>query len=36
MNFIGITGKKTDMWKPDDEENIEELYNFDRVILSQR
>lgn len=28
----GVTGQKTDMWKPDDEANIEELYNFDNFV----
>jgi len=28
----GVTGKKTEMWKPDDEANVEELYNFDNFV----
>lgn len=28
----GITGQKTEMWKPDDEANVEELYNFDNFV----
>jgi len=28
----GVTGKKTEIWKPNDEENVEELYNFDNFV----
>jgi len=31
-HLSGITGKKTDMWKPGEEENLEELYNFDNFV----
>jgi len=28
----GVTGKKTEMWKPNDEDNKEELFNFDHFV----
>lgn len=31
-HLIGITGKKTDMYKPGDEGNLIELYNFDNFV----
>jgi len=33
MILRGVTGKKTEMWKPGDEENKEELYNFDNFVM---